>query len=108
MKKNITIGEKYRPAMRITTQEKPDAYFEKCVKHTMSFGASREAAESIERQNLGYFAGYYDNETRKRVECLFHCSHPFFGAVADGPPTPDEAFLKGVEVATRALRGISA
>lgn len=78
---NMTAGEKYGPAMKMTDHAEADSHFEKCVVHTMSFGHSREEAERIERQNLGYYAGYYDDETRARVERLFHCSHPIFGAI---------------------------
>ena len=92
----MTIGEKYGPAMNITDQAQADAYFEQCVQECMAHGRTREEAESIERQNLGYYAGYYDNETRCRVERLFRCSHPVFGAIAEhGAPTPEEAFEMG-------------
>jgi hypothetical protein len=79
---NITSGEKYGPAMQITDQAEADAYFEKCVQHMMARGRSREEAEQIERSNLGYYAGYYDTETRERVERLFRCAHPVFGRIA--------------------------
>jgi len=77
-----TLGEKYGPAMKITSQEEADAYFAQCVAHMMSFGYSREEAERIERSNLGYWAGYFDHETRGRVERLFRCAHPVFGSAA--------------------------
>ena len=99
MKKKITYGDKYGPAMEITDQKLADQYFEKCVKHTMSFGNNREQAEDIERQNLGYQAGYYDHETRLRVERLFSCKHPVFGSAEDGKPTPEEAFKLGKKLA---------
>ncbi len=76
-----TIGDKYRPAMMITDQAEADAYFERCVDHMMRVGHDRLEAEDIERQNLGYFAGYYDSKTRERVERLFRCSHPILGNV---------------------------
>src|SRR4051812_40668487 len=92
----ISIGEKYDPAMKITDQAQADHYFEKCVAHTMRFGKTREQAEAIERENLGYYAGYCDNETRARVERLFNCAHPIFGAIAEqGPPTHEAAFAAG-------------
>lgn len=102
--RDITIGQKYDPGMKITDQIEADAYFEKCVEHTMScFGKTRAEAEKIERANLGYFAGYYDNETRARVERLFHCAHPIFGAIAEnGPPTADQALQAGLDVAGKA------
>lgn len=97
MKREITMGEKYGPAMEITDQLNADFYFEKCVQHTMSFGKNRTETENIERQNLGYYAGYYNNETRERIERLFNCSHPIFGSIAkNGPPTPEEAFRREV------------
>jgi hypothetical protein len=77
----ITIGDKYGPAMAITDETEARAYFEKCVRHSMAHGNDRKQAERIERANLGYYAGYYDNETRERVERLFRCAHPVFGPI---------------------------
>ena len=100
MKKEITFGDKYGPAMRITDQAEADRYFEECVEHTMSFGKTRAEAEEIERTNLGYWTGYYDNETRERVERLFKCAHPIFGKIAErGAPTMQEAFTAGLKLA---------
>lgn len=98
-----TMREKYDPAMSITEQAEADAYFKRCVEHTMCYAedpryATREGAEDVERQNLGYFAGYYDSETRRRVERLFRCAHPVFGSMEQfGKPTPDAAFQSGLE-----------
>lgn len=99
MKKDITIGEKYSPAMEITDSFEAGRYFEQCVQHTMSHGRTREEAEGIERANLGYFAGYYSHETRERVERLFRCAHPIFGPAENGPPTDSEAFEAGRKLA---------
>lgn len=95
---NITIGEKYDFAMSILDQPTADAYFELCVQHCMrADGLDRTRAEILERKNLGYFAGYYDNETRARVERLFRCAHPIFGPIAlVGAPTSEEAFIAGL------------
>lgn len=98
--KDCTIREKYAPAMKITDPQEAAEYFEECVQHTMSFGTSREEAEKIEKSNLGYYAGYYDNETRLRVEKLFNCIHPIFGS-AIKPPTPEEAFEMGQKLGTQ-------
>ena len=73
----------------------------------MQFGRTRtrEEAERIERENLGYFAGYYSNETRERVERLFKTAYPFFGAIAEnGAPTPEQALLAGIELGTQLRR----
>jgi hypothetical protein len=62
--------------------------------------ARRAEAERIERANLGYYAGYYSTATRERVERLFSCAHPIFGAIASaGAPTPAEALLSGAVAA---------
>ena len=82
MKHDMTIGEKYGLAMKITDPAKAAEYFEECVQHTMGHGCSREQAEKIEKANLGYYAGYYDTATRERVERLFACAHPIYGSVA--------------------------
>lgn len=96
----ISIKDKYAPAMEITEQKEADEYFAACVEHNLRTGGkTREAAEIIERANLGYFAGYYDNETRARVEKLFQCAHPIFGSIADnGFVTVEEAYRKGFEM----------
>lgn len=95
---NATFGDKYGPAMEMTNDQEATAYFEDCVSHTMKFDKTREEAESIERQNLGYWAGYYSTETRLRVEKLFACQHPVFGPAAQGTPTPEEAFKMGFDL----------
>lgn len=95
----MDAGQKYNPAMKIKDQAEADAYFEMLVKQTMSFGTTREKAEEIERSNLGYWAGYYDNETRERVERLFKCTHPVFGSIAEnGPPSFMEALVAGLRI----------
>ena len=101
----ISMGDKYGPALKIETQADADEYFAACVEHNMRLsGRSREEAERVERANLGYFAGYYDLEDRLRVERLFACAHPVFGKAANGEPTPEEAFEMG-QKAGAALAG---
>ncbi len=89
----VTYGEAYGPAMSILAQDEADAYFELLIEHHMRiFGGSREQAETKERQSLGYYAGYYSDETQQRVNRLFKTTHPVFG---DTTPTPEEAFEMG-------------
>ena len=92
-----TVSERYGPAMAVTDQAEADRCFEQLVAETMEVGKPRGEAEAIERGNLGYYAGYYDHETRLRVERLFCCAHPVFGPAADHRPTPEECFAMGVE-----------
>lgn len=95
--RRVTIGDKYGPAMEMNDEAEAAAYFETCVRHTMSHGSTRQEADRVEKANLGYYAGYYSNETRERVECLFNCSHPIFGSIAQsGTPTPEQALATGV------------
>lgn len=100
---DITTGAKYDPAMVIANQAAADAYFERCVEHQMrAGGVDRERAVEIEKANLGYWAGYYDNETRARVERLFKCAHPVFGAIAErGAPSPEDCVAAGFNLAGR-------
>lgn len=100
----ITIGEKYQPAMEIKHQALADEYFERLVHHNLQCqteaGESHDVDKAIatERANLGYFAGYYDSETRGRVERLFQCSHPIFGKISEHVPNFSEALDAGREM----------
>lgn len=100
-KEKLTLGELLHPAMKITDEEDAKQYFEEYVKHIQKRldenpRDDNSTAEDIAKSNLGYFAGYYDNETRERVERLFLCRHPIFGSIKEnGAPTPVEAFKAG-------------
>lgn len=95
----MTNGEAYGPAMEMHGEAEAREYFEALVLRSMRrFSQGREEAEAAIKSNLGYYAGYYDNETRSRVERLFLCAHPVFGPISVvGPPTAKEAFQKGLE-----------
>jgi len=100
----ITIREKYAPAMEIEDQAEADAYFQACVEHALRTGAkTRAEGERVERLNLGYFAGYYSQETRMRVQRLYGAVHPYLGdaGTPDAPiePTVDQCFAAGRELA---------
>lgn len=104
----MTIGEAYGPAMKITDQAEANKYFEFLVADCMKVRPqlTREEAESIQRTNLGYYAGYYDEETRARVEALYSCQHPYFGKVAEkGSPTAAEALQVGIDLAAKQQQG---
>lgn len=83
----MNIKEAYEPAMLIKTQEQADKYFAFLVNTAMEERPelTREAAEKMQRHNLGYYAGYYDHATRVRVEHLYKCEHPFFGKASSNP-----------------------
>ena len=92
-----SAGDRYQRAMEIQTPSEADAYFAELVEEQMlSSGCSRAQAENVERANLAYFAGYYNDETRERVERLFACAHPIFGPIAKYPaPSPEQALAMG-------------
>jgi len=101
---SIPYGEKYGPAMKIEDQDEANIYFAYCVRHQMRLvqrngrKINQQEAEAIERENLAYWAGYSDDETRKRVERLFKTKHPIFGAIAEsGSMDPGKAFEIGMK-----------
>ena len=104
MPREITIGDTYAPAMKITDPAEARAYFEACVEHCMSFGKVRAEAEAIERSNLGYYAGYYDAETAGRVLALYGADHPIFGTTR---PTPQEAYDAGIRLAQGEMNALA-
>ena len=95
-KKNATIGELYGPAMDVTDPIEAATYFEALVEYGMSHDQTREQAEQVQRSNLGYFSGYSNVETQRRVERLFGAVHPIFGSVGgDTEPKTAEETLHG-------------
>lgn len=92
----LTYGQTLKPAMIMTDPEEAKAYKAALIQYGMDkHGQSKEEALDIANQNLGYFAGYYDHETRLRVEELFECRHPVFGEAKKGSPDPIAAFAAG-------------
>lgn len=91
--------------MLIDDQAAADEYFERCVRHTMRRAeVGRYCAEKIERANLGYYAGYYNHETRLRVERLFRCCHPYLPPASLGPPDLEKTIESGRDAELRSLR----
>mgnify|MGYP001582528323 CR=1 FL=1 len=108
-----TYGETLGRAMEITDRAEADRYFAELVAESEAAlvaagrgGADpRAEAERVVRSNLGYYAGYYSDEVRARVERLFRCAHPVFGAIGkNGPPTPEAAFEAGRALGEAARR----
>jgi hypothetical protein len=103
-KKKYTSGQLYRPAIFIKNKADAVVYFEELVEyHLQEEGLTideKEVRRNI-KDSLGYFAGYYDDETRLRVEELFECAHPMFGKAKDGTPSIEEALKKGMDFAER-------
>ena len=77
-KEDLTYGECLDPIATITEQEDADQYFAAYVEYVKTFLSDSEIsrAEEIARHNIGYFAGYYSQEVRDRVNKLFKTKHP--------------------------------
>ncbi len=109
-KKSLTYGECLDPAMEITDAADAKQYLADYAAFIQT-SLNREprndnmTAEQIAKTNIGYYAGYYSDKTRERVERLFKCSHPIFGGIAkNGPPTQEQAFDAGMRASTTPQR----
>lgn len=107
-KKVLTYRESLAPAMEITEEADAMQYKRELIAYTQRQidkepkSAGQKTAEEIVKINLGYFAGYYGDDVRRRVESLFSCSHPFFGSIEEkGSPTAQEAFKAGMDSANQ-------
>ena len=113
-KKELTFREILGPAMKITDEEDAKQYLRSYIDYIQKYldknpfyfrRDDNKTALDIAKENLGYYAGYYDNETRKRVEKLFMCSHPVFGSIAkNGEPTPEQAFEMGKKLGKKSKK----
>src|SRR6185503_14753340 len=93
----LTYGDELHPAMEVQTPEEAGAYLAGLIKiHVDQYGGTEDAARSVILQNIGYFTGYYDNATARRVMRCFDTSHPIFGR---SRPSPEEALAAGVAMA---------
>lgn len=111
----LTFAECLGPAMGITDPEDAKQYLKGYVTYLNNNSAwtmeesnavlmgNFTSSEEMAKRSLGYYAGYYDNETRERVEKLFDCEHPMFGKISEmGLPSSDEAFQCGYQKKTLA------
>ena len=96
---HATYGEVYGPAMNVQTEAEAKEYFDAIMKSLMEHhGKSEETAADIVKSNLGYWTGYCDSETARRVFRLYGCAHPIFGV---SRPSAEEAFDAGKKMAEK-------
>ena len=100
-----TFGAIFECALNLANEDKEKAqdFFKQYVLFIFKNNdkvKSLEEAEQIAKSNLGYFAGYYDEEVCDIIYKTYQCTHPIFG---DKPfdVTPEEAFNKGLEMANK-------
>lgn len=106
--KNLsTIGEVFDKALQLAKEDKEEAkeFFKEYIKYIFKNNDkvnSLSEAEKIAKANLGYFAGYYDQEVCDIIYKTYQCSHPIFG---DKPfsVSAKEAYKKGLESINKVL-----
>jgi len=99
-KKDATTGDLYGPAMNIHTEEDATEYMAALTRWSvLHHGQDLKVAWDTHLKNIGYFAGYFDEKTQKRVEKVFKTKHPIFGSASLGVIRPEAAFEAGVAAA---------
>ena len=98
------MGELFNEALRLAKENKDEAheFFKAYVKAVIDENDevySLEEAERIAKSNLGYWAGYYNEETCVIIYETYRCEHPIFGKKPFNT-SPDVAFKKGYEMGT--------
>ena len=89
-----SVEEVYDRIMNVATQAEADEQLEKLVQLIVEEGKSRRLAKKIAKKNIGYYAGYSDEQTARRVWRLYRTEHPIF---KKRWPKPTEAFRLGVK-----------
>lgn len=95
-----TIGEVFNLALKLAKEdpsgEAKDFFYEYVNYISTTNHYSWDKSIEIAKSNLGYFAGYYNQEVCDIIYKTYQCSHPIFG---DKPfdVSPEEAFNKGKE-----------
>ena len=77
---NRSYREQFDSALACNTKEEAELWMEKEVDYYVKkYGESPTEAASIIKTNLGYMAGYYDDDSAKKIHHLFNAVHPIFG-----------------------------
>jgi len=94
--KDMTFSELLDPIATIETKEEAEEYKACLIEYYMTeYGKSHDEAVRVAKTNIGYWAGYYDEATAKRIWELFNTKHPVFGT---SWPTLDEALKAGLAI----------
>ena len=93
------ISKIYGSIVEAKTQDEADQKLKALVGLIVKEGKSPRAAKKIAKANIGFYAGYYDEETARRVWKLYRTRHPVFGKRW---PKYDEAVHLGMKMARKA------
>lgn len=77
-----TIGEIFKLALHLAKtnpEEAKDFFYEYVNFISMEKHLSWDEATKRAKSNLGYFAGYYNKETRDIIYKVYDTQHPIFG-----------------------------
>lgn len=72
----------YEAAMHLETEEQAEAWLDKISAEYLQNNplAEPEATRTKFRESAAYYAGYFGQDTRARVERIFKTAHPILGA----------------------------
>lgn len=94
-----TMGEVFDEALNIAkyTPHKAKDFLDKYARHISEVAnVSYDDAVKGAKNNLGYFAGYYDSQTCDLIYNTYVTEHPVFGKKPYGV-SPEDAFKAGLE-----------
>jgi hypothetical protein len=91
----------YEEAINATDQKRADCYFNALVSYLMArTGQSGPSAVQQVQNDLGYYAGYFTQAVRLRVEKLYGARHPYLGT-AEKNLTPEEIYQIGFDLGSK-------
>lgn len=71
--RTYTIREFYNPALLVQTEDGASQILEAMVKYDMEYlGHTKEVATYLNKKNIKFMAGFYEDEVLERVVRLFH------------------------------------
>jgi hypothetical protein len=118
-KDTLTYGEALKPAMEIKNKDEARQYLCDYAAFIQKYldkepDPKERTAIQIAKINVGYFAGYYDSETNKRIHELFETEHPIFGKIIptlprkkeDKKPSAGIIYKKANEAMTIIIHGV--
>jgi hypothetical protein len=78
----LTGRDLYGPAMNVKTKAEAQEQLNRVIEYLQYRNPSwdSEKVEVTAKENIGYYAGYYDKETWERVYRLYNTTHPIFGS----------------------------